>query len=604
VSSIAAVLRPDGASVARTLIDELTGASAIGGDDEHSAWCDGQAALGRGRQRTGPPVDTQPFTLDGSTWIVADARIDDRASLAAALGTPSITNASDAELILRAFTKWQERCVDYLLGDFAFAIWRPSDRRLFCARDHLGVRPLHYFISEEWLLVSSSVHALRRHPDVSDTLETAAVADFLLFGHKTDPRSTTFRDIRRLPPAHTLTWTPGQGCRTQRYWTLPIDQPLYRKDREHAEQLRELLDRAVADRLRGRRAGIFFSGGLDSATVALAARSRATDAGSDSVRAFSFVFDSLVADNERAYARAAAEHLGISCRFYDGTAERCQYDDDAPFTPEPLVQSIPAVVYRRCLSDMVAHGPIAFSGEGPDNALSYEWVPYLRQLWRGARFGRIACDGIKYLRHERRLPGWGALTRKRRPSNGAGTHPSIPRWLSPDLVRVLQLEDRWRFVMRPAISNHSFRPAAYFSFSLPLWQTLFDECDPGYTHVPIEVSHPYMDLRILRFLLALPVIPWCRQKYILRFAFRNELPTSVLDRPKAPLTAELELARIRRDGIPPMVRSSHLDAYVAAGALESLAVDDPAHAEGIVRLAAFSDWLARLETNRVAKVSA
>ena len=222
--------------------------------------------------------------LDPQTWIVADARIDER-------DTPGVP---DTELILQAFMKWGDRCVDHLLGDFAFAIWNGRARRLFCARDHLGVKPLYYVDRHPWLLISSDVDTLRRHPAVSEALDDFAVADFLLFGHKTDPAATTFRDIRRVPPAHVLTWSPDEGSRVRRYWELPVEEPVYRNEAEYLAELRALLDRAVADRLRGGRAGVFFSGGLDSAAVAVTARRQA--ASRDAVRAFCFVHESLLGD--------------------------------------------------------------------------------------------------------------------------------------------------------------------------------------------------------------------------------------------------------------------------------------------------------------------
>jgi asparagine synthase (glutamine-hydrolysing) len=605
MSAVAAAIRTNGGPVAHGTIERLIAACAPAASLSCGIWCEGQAALGQAA-----PIDVtsvvppKPVTLDGSDWIVADARIDDRETLAAALGVRSAANAPAAELILRAFAKWGSRCVEYLIGDFAFVIWTPRTRSLFCVRDHLGIKPLHYVASRKWLLVASGVNGLRQHPAVSDTLDDTAVADFLLFGHKADRSSTTFRDIRRLPPAHVLMWTANQGCRIQPYWALPIDAPVYRRRPEYSEELRALLTRAVTDRLGTGRVGIFFSGGIDSTTVAAVARASVSAALENPVRAFSFVYESVAEDNERQYAAAAAAHLGIPCHVFDATAAPGWGEENAPVTPEPLVESLHPVVRQRCFNEMAAHSALAFSGEGPDNALIYEWRSYLWHVWRTKQFGRLTSDAATYLLNRRRLPRWSSLfARGHAELTNGPSEPPIPEWLSPDLVRNLHLKDRWRFVMRPPISKHPIRPAAYFSFDIPLWDSVFDGWHPSYTGAPLEIRHPYLDLRIVRFLLALPVIPWCRDKHILRCAFSNDLPSVIRRRPKTPLPASIDLARIRRDGMPTVVRSCGLDAYAPASRLKALSIDDPVQAEAFVRLATFSRWLARLDTARAAAAS-
>src|SRR5207244_505017 len=196
MSGIVAAIRTNGAPVDADLIRALTKSLAFRGPDAQATCCAGTAALGHALLRCGDPFSDigQPLALDGDTWIVADARLDDRATLLRALDLPSSSVVSDAELILRAYRKWAAKCVDYLFGDFAFAIWTASSGQLFCARDHLGVKPLYYSRIGAWVLVSSAVECLRAHPQISRQLDELAVADFLLFGHKTDPAATTFRD--------------------------------------------------------------------------------------------------------------------------------------------------------------------------------------------------------------------------------------------------------------------------------------------------------------------------------------------------------------------------------------------------------------------------
>jgi asparagine synthase (glutamine-hydrolysing) len=149
--------------------------------------------------------------------------------------------------------------------------------------------------------------------------------------------------------------------------------------------------------------------------------------------------------------------------------------------------------------------------------------------------------------------------------------------------------------MSAADSHHPVRPVAYFSLQMPLWHTVFDSLDPSYTGVPLEVRHPYLDIRLLRFLLRLPVVPWCRGKYLLRSAFRDVLPAIVLRRPKTPLRGHPMQEQVRRYGLPPVRTTPRLEMYGVTGRLADDAAT-PSGAEAALRFVAFSHWLAHLES--------
>src|SRR5205814_3377875 len=141
-------------------------------------------------------------------------------------------------------------------------------RSLFCARDHLGVKPFYYAELGRTVLFSNTLDCLRLHPRVSGELNDAVIADFLLFGANQESDTTSFRDIRRLPPAHCITWS-REATRRRRYWTLPVEEPIsFRRGDEYAERFKDLLRAALRDRLRTRRVGVLMSGGLDSTTLA------------------------------------------------------------------------------------------------------------------------------------------------------------------------------------------------------------------------------------------------------------------------------------------------------------------------------------------------
>jgi asparagine synthase (glutamine-hydrolysing) len=600
MSGIAGVLRIDGAPVEPALIRRLVESLTFRGPDAQTMVHDGPVALGHTLFRTTHESEheRQPYSVDGTVWIVADARIDARKDLLAKLsGTAEGLShlAPDVELILHAYLKWGEGCVEHLLGDFAFVIWNARTRRLFCARDHMGIKPFYYADLGRWLVISNTLDCIRQHPAVSDRLNDLAIADFLLFGSNQDAGSTTYNDIRRLRPAHTLTWSEN-GLELHRYWSLPIEEPVYRRsDGEYLDHFNELLQNAVSDRLRGDRVGVFMSGGLDSPLLARTALEVLGTRGApikDSVQAFTFVYHSLISDLERSYADAAARHLEIPIHYYVQDEAAGWTGPGAFTTPEPTSHVTDRAAETRCYSEMAAHSRVAFYGEGPDNALLYEWRPHLNYLIGRRSWGRLAVDLAKHLRSHKRIPLIPTIPRMIRDRRVRKQYDAVfPPWIAPDLVARLQLEDRWRRINSRAASPHPVRPRAYASFSSPLWQSLFESLDTPCTGAPLEVRHPYVDIRLLGFMLRLPALPWCRIKYLLRRAAHGRLPQVLLTRPKTPLSGHPHCESVRRYGMPPLLPSPMLSTFGDIRALSESRADTVESICTNLRFIALSYWL-------------
>jgi len=183
MSGIAGLLRTDGGPVGRHEAERMITALAHRGPDGVGTWNAGPAALAHAALWTTPQARRarQPLVDDAGYVITADARLDNRRDLLAELGpTDRAPGAvSDAELILRAYVRWGEDCAPKLIGDFAFAIWDISRRRLFCARDHIGVKPFYYHATPTLFLFASEIKALLTSPAVPYRLDPQRVADHL-----------------------------------------------------------------------------------------------------------------------------------------------------------------------------------------------------------------------------------------------------------------------------------------------------------------------------------------------------------------------------------------------------------------------------------------
>jgi asparagine synthase (glutamine-hydrolysing) len=595
MSGIVGVVNLDGAPVDRQLLEKMTTYLVFHGPDAQRTWIDGHVGFGHTLLRTTweSEREHQPLSVDGRVWITADDRIDDRESLVDKLnraGREVSSSAPDVELILHAYHAWGESCVEHLLGDFAFAIWDGPRGRLFCARDHLGVRPFYYFRSSNTFVFSNTLNCLRRHPNVSDDLNDLAIADYLLFDLNQDAATTTFADIKRLPPAHSFSIS-RDGSTSRRYWSMPIDEPVfYKRGSDYVDRFVELLTLAVRDRVRTSRIGILMSGGVDSTSLAAVARHLLNQ--QPELAAFTQVFDRLIPDRERYYAGLVADRLGIPIHYLeygDGVMDpEWQRRPLAPPEPSPAVNRVKILDDFR---EMAQHGRVALYGEGPDNALWYEWQPYLRYLVRTRQWPRLVRDVLGHaIAHRRIVPTKAIADYSKHLVRDAGSEESFPAWLNDDFEAKTDARARWEAMQSPPASPHPLRPMGFESLGLPHWQRRFEWLDPAYTEAPLEFRHPYLDLRLLRYMLSVPALPWCRRKYLLRRAMRGLLPEEVLSREKTGLMVSPLVQTVRRKGMPPLVPTPDLLRYVDPHKLPS-AMGDPPEFWMNLRPAVLNHWL-------------
>jgi asparagine synthase (glutamine-hydrolysing) len=409
-------------------------------------------------------------------------------------------NARDEESILSAYEKWGEDCVKHLTGDFAFAI--RDGEKLFCARDHFGVKPFFYTYIDGNFNFSSTLNELR--PGVSNTLNEIAVGDYLLFGVNQDNSTTIFKDIQRLPPGHTLT-VANNEIKIRRYWTPSIPAEVrYRDSQSYVEHFLELLSRAVRDRLHTDRVAISMSGGLDSTSLAAIASEHAEVAG------FTVVYDSLIPDEERHYSDLAAKHLGIPVTHLN--ADRYSLFDGTMDQAEPFLVSVLTGQFNDLLRLCAGFSSVAFTGYDGD-AFMHE--PQLKMRTRIRRMLRKA--------------------------------DAMPEWIDDEFARRTNLRERWEQFW--SIRDRGKRPAAMRALNSKIWTSLFEGYDPGSTKLQLEVGHPFLDIRLIEYLLAIPTKPWCVNKHILRCAMSDKLPAAVLNRHKTGLMGDPALQLVRRTSV-------------------------------------------------------
>ena len=534
MSGLAGIVHLDGAPLATSdllcLVESLAAGSPDGGNHrlyEYAGLCH---ALLRTSARS--EQERQPLSLDGQVWIVADVRLDGRADLVRSLQARGIevdATATDAEFVLHAYSAWGEECVAHLLGDFAFALWDVSQGSLFCVRDHLGIKPLFYSWRENVLVFSNSLNTVRAHPGVRDRLDEGAIGDHLILGANVRPEATFFSDIRCLPPGHSLEWSSRTGPRLKRYWTLSdLSDIRYRRHDEYVEHFREIFDSAVEDRMQTDRVAVLMSGGLDSTSVAVTAhllQGRPSD-----LQAWTLGSTGLIENDERAHADLVSQTLGIPHHYLREEDYRLytryQPENHTPASVEgPLAATIPLL-----LQGLDGERRVALMGHNAEVfCFCQEEVLHLVKTFR---IGRLLADFREHFQVHRDLPRLDFFrSTVKRHLYRWGWRRSLAPWLNPDFERRLQLRDRWERVWLESCESHG-RVESYLRHRSNDFPHVLEALDPSQTASPVEVRQPLADIRLVRFILSIPAVPWAVNKHILREAMRGRLPEKVRLRPK------------------------------------------------------------------------
>lgn len=352
---------------------------------------------------------------DGTIWIVFNGEIYNYQELRDDLirrGHTFKTN-TDTETIVHLYEEEGEECVKRLRGMFAFAIYDKRHRKLFIARDRVGVKPLHYALIGNRLVFGSEIKSLFQHPAVPREVNLEAISDFLSFSYVPDPQ-TAFRGIRKLPPGHTLTFKDGMLV-TRCYWDFEYPEQesgaKVESEEYYIERLRELIAESVRIRLMSDvPLGAFLSGGIDSSTV-VAMMARAMDR---PVKTFSIGFTESSHD-ELEYARVAAQHFNTEHHEFVVTPDVCRvveeivWHHDEPFAD---MSSVPTYIVSKMARE---HVTVVLSGDGGDELFAgyerylvdrqrekFERVPgFIRRqlMLRASRWLPHGVYGKNYLRN-------------------------------------------------------------------------------------------------------------------------------------------------------------------------------------------------------------
>ena len=369
-------------------------AMAHRGPDGEGLYADAPSGLTLAHRRLAiidPGHGHQPMIAqDGDLAIVFNGAIYNYLELRRELlakGHP-IASYSDTETLLYAYREWGEDCVERLLGMFAFAIWDRRRKRLFCARDRLGIKPFYYWTDGETFGFASEIKGILAAGLVRAQPNPEGLRDYLTFQYCLGDK-TLFEGIRRLEPGWALTAALEDGrvkLTTRQYWDLQYDIDESHSESWFVDHLASLIEDSVRIHLRSDvPLGAHLSGGLDSSTVVCLAADLLKG---ERLKTFTGAFPEGPQFDETGHARAVAEFAGTdNHEIYIPGGELAQVLPKLMYMmDEPLAG--PGVIPQYYVSQLAAqHVKVVLGGQGGDELfIGYAryLVAYLEQCLAGA----------------------------------------------------------------------------------------------------------------------------------------------------------------------------------------------------------------------------
>ncbi len=462
---------------------------------------------------------------------------------------------SDTEVVLEAYKRWGQACVQKFNGMFAFALWDEAEQSLWLARDRMGEKPLFYMLLPDGVAFASELPALLAHPACTREVNTARLGHYLMLGYTTG-EATLIKNMQRLPPANMMTFKRGKAVAPQRYWELAphvVHKRNFTSVHQAADTLRALIDDSVKLRLVSDVSlGAFLSGGLDSSTIVASMVEHQPRA---QVKAFTMGFGESEFD-ETAHASMVAEHLGVTHHTTQvtpnaETIERCL----KVAAQDPLADTsvIPTVLLAEFTRQQVT---VALSGDGGDECFAgYEtyvadrlhgalslapgWLwkaaSVAAERWVPTRFQKVGFDyklkqflqGMM-LNNKRAHVSWRNLF-----TSSELTELVRPEWQQEMLAQdpFESFDAHFADVSGAALLDC----AMYVDMKTWMADDILVKVDRASMAHGLESRAPFLDHRVVEFAASLPVsykLHGFTKKHVLKLSQQSRLPREIIHRSK------------------------------------------------------------------------
>ncbi|MGP4070717.1 asparagine synthase (glutamine-hydrolyzing) [Halobacillus sp. B29] len=502
------------------------------GPDDYQTWLDGPAAFGHQRLIVvDPNGGKQPMVReahDEQYVLCYNGELYNTDEVRDTLKAKGWTfrSHSDTEVVLVSFMEWGRECVERLNGIFAFSIWEKKRKRLFLARDRLGVKPLFVRHQPDGLMFASEMKAILAHPDVEARVGAEGIQEILTLGPSRTPGHGIFETLQELRPGHRAFWEKGK-LSIERYWNVKSAEHTDTWD-ETVARVRELfIDASERQLVSDVTLGTFLSGGVDSSAITAVAAEKYKNEQKGALQTFSIDYK----DQDKFFKKSAFQPDRDEAYIKKVSSQHQTRHYVMEATPEDLISRLKQAVTLRDLPGMAdvdssllwfceqikKHVTVALSGECADEIFGgYPWFyrkedqerkgfPWIRSL--DERMNLVKTDVSQSVNMEAYM---------------------LKRYQDTiDETPVLAGEDE------KAVKH---RQMSYLNMKW-FMQTLLERKDRMSMGASLEVRVPFSDHRLVEYAWN---IPWSmkfhgdQEKGLLREALRGVLPDEVLFRKKNP----------------------------------------------------------------------
>jgi asparagine synthase (glutamine-hydrolysing) len=548
MSAITAIFYRTGKNIEPEIINQMNTKLSHRGPDDSGVWCEGPMGLGHQMLWTTPESVNEKlpfFEEDTGLIITADARIDNRNELSKLLGVEDHDNIPDTYFILRAYEKWKEKCPEYLLGDFAFVIWDPNNETLFCARDHMGVKPFYYYLSDNLFVCASELKAFFDIPQIKLKLNEEKIGLFLM--EIEDNKSTFYKNIYSLTPAHSVTITKDQN-KFRKYWELDPDLEIsLNSEDEYIATFLKIFEESINCRLRSEFSiGFDLSGGLDSSSIVCMVKHLITKQAikMKKINTFSFVSSKSKNNSEYNYIKKVTNMDNIVPNFIpnDTIGLLKDFKTILDYQDQPFYSPFLVNMWNLCKKIHENEVRIQLRGTGGDAVISYgtfyfrelavnfKWIKLMNEIRNYSKITKsnsfqIILDIIFSLIPDK-IKNLGTSNKERRPGTTI---------LEKEFAKKIKAEQILnRLFWEPVSEANSYKK--YHHFIINRFSDLYEleEMDNIFAKHNIEPRYPFLDKRLIEFCYSLPTdmkVKFGWSRYILRIAMDGILPQEIQWRP-------------------------------------------------------------------------
>lgn len=426
------------------------------------------------------------FNEDKSACIIFNGEIYNYKELRKFLekkGHRFYTN-TDTESIIHLYEEFGENCVKHLEGMFAFVIW--DGKKLFAARDRLGIKPFYYTISNKQVVFASEIKSIFQIEEIHRQIDIQSLYELGIFGH-TIKDSTMFKDVKQLEPGHYMIITK-EGVKIKRYWNI-FSKPLKIYEEKAAKKVRMLFIQGVKDQLMSDvPLGVFLSGGIDS---------------------------SILATTTKKVYKRRLKTFSISDDYYNEDVSNARNVAKALDTdhhefivnPEYVIKQIPKYIYHL---------------ENPD----YKFIFWYLVALKASKYIKTGLSGEG---SDEQFCGYPMY------SNIKGQKAYLEERYRAVKPKKFRRERYFKDLVQSIVKKRGIYKLIDYGLKSQLDHLQLTPVDHSTMGASIEVRVPYLNTRLVEFTSTIPVKLKIKgiEKYILRQAFRNYgLPKETILRKK------------------------------------------------------------------------